>query len=217
MTSWNGLLRKEWVLLRITFLVLIAFIIFIAASSFAPLAVGGKFDLIEITNMFSFLHMYFGALLFVHSLNADMKQPDIWLHSPASIGKLLGAKMLMALLLVGVSNLVWSGIGVFTYFIGGFVGVIPEWPNLLKVLLTTVFAISASLPIWVIYKILALRVGWLAVIIILITLSIGSILWGIMEMIWHEFGPFAGSTLYAIVSIVLFTSGAILLEKKVRY
>ncbi|MDW0116635.1 hypothetical protein QTL97_06785 [Sporosarcina thermotolerans] len=217
MTGWNGLLRKEWMLMRYTFIAFIVVFVVIAVSSFAPLAVGGIFDLVEITNMFSYLQMYFGALLFIHSLHTDMKQPDIWLHSPASITQLLASKMLMALLLVGVSNLIWSGIGVVAYFIGGFEGVIPGWPNLLKVFLTATFAISASLPIWVIYRLLSLKIGWLAVIVVIIFFTLVSMVWGIIEVIWGEIGPDIGSLVYILVSFVLFAGGAILLEKKVRY
>ncbi|MDN4606647.1 hypothetical protein [Sporosarcina highlanderae] len=217
MISWNGLFRKEWTLMRYTFFAFILLFTVIAVSSFAPLAVGGIFDVIEITNSFSFFQMYFGALLFVHSLHTDMKRPDVWLHSPASITRLLGSKMLMALLLVGLSNLIWSVIGVVAYFIGGFEGVIPKWPNLLKVFLTTTFAISASLPIWVIYRLLSLKIGWLAMIVLFIFFFFGSMVWGIIEVIWGGFGPNIGSLVYILISIVLFASGAVLLEKKVRY
>lgn len=217
MTSWNGLFRKEWMLMRYTFVAFIVVFIVIAVSSFAPLAVGGIFELIEITNTFSYLQMYFGALIFIHSLHTDMKQPDVWLHSPASITQLLSSKMLMALLLVAVSNLIWTGIGVVAYFIGGFEGVIPKWPNLLKVFLTTVFAISASLPIWVIYRLLSVKIGWLAIIVVIILFPIGSLVWGVIEIIWEKSGPDAGSLVYIFISIVLFAGGAILLEKKVRY
>ncbi|MCM3710586.1 hypothetical protein [Sporosarcina luteola] len=217
MTGWNGLFRKEWMLMRYSFIAFIVLFIVIAVSSFTPLAVGGIFDLTETTNMFSFFQMYFGALLFIHSLHTDMKRPDVWLHSPASITRLLGSKMLMALLLVGLSNLIWTGIGIVVHFMGGFEGVIPGWPNLLKVFLITIFAISASLPIWVIYRLLSLRIGWLAIIVLLLFFFFGSMAWGIIEVIWGEFGPNIGSLVYILVSIVLFVSGAILLEKKVRY
>ncbi|WP_339252890.1 hypothetical protein NSQ43_03030 [Sporosarcina sp. FSL W8-0480] len=217
MMGWNGLLRKEWAVMRNSFIAFIVIFIVIAVSSFTPLAVGGKFDQIEITNMFSFLQMYFGALLFIHSLHTDMKQPDVWLHSPASITRLLGSKMLMVLLLVVLSNFVWTGIGVVAYFIGGFEGVIPGWPNLLKVFLLSTFAISASLPIWVIYRILSAKIGWLAIIVLLIFFFFGSMVWGIIEVIWGEMGPDVGSLVYILLSIVLFAGGAILLDKKVRY
>ena len=94
--AWNGLIRKEWMLMRWSAIVFVVTFTVIAISSFAPIAVGGIFDVNELVQMFSTMHMFFGAALFLHSLHTDMKQPDVWFHSPASIGKLLGVKAMMA-------------------------------------------------------------------------------------------------------------------------
>ena len=83
MTSWNGLLKKEWVLMRWSMIAFMVAFIVITVSSFAPAAVGGIVDTDEIISMFSTLYMFFGAALFLQSLHNDMKQHDVWLHTPA--------------------------------------------------------------------------------------------------------------------------------------
>jgi hypothetical protein len=217
MTSWNGLLRKEWVLMKYSLITFIVVFVVIAVSSFAPMAVGGIMDGVELTQMFSMMLMLFGVSLFLHSLHTDTKQPDVWLHSPFSIVKLLGVKAFMAILFVVGSFIIWSGIGVGAYFIGGFAGGIPGLTPLLKIIVNTLFFISAGLLIWVIYKVLESRVGWLAAIISLIPISIGTMIWGFLIAVWETMELPVSSIIYIILSIALFASGAILLEKKVRY
>ncbi|WP_252504822.1 hypothetical protein [Sporosarcina sp. Marseille-Q4943] len=217
MTSWNGLLRKEWVLMRYSLVTFIVVFFVIAVSSFAPMAVGGIMDGVELTQMFSMMLMLMGASFFLHSLHIDMKQPDVWLHSPYSIVKLLGVKAFMSILFVLGGFIIWSGIGVGAFFIGGFAGGIPGLTPLLKMLVNTLFFISAGLLIWVIYKILEIRIGWLAAVISLIPISIAAMIWGFLIAVWETMDFPVSSIIYIIVSIVLFAGGAVLLDKKVRY
>lgn len=217
MTSWSGLLKKEWMILRYSLITFTVVFVVIAVSSFAPMAVGGIMDGVELTQMFSMMLMLMAVSFFLHSLHTDTKQPDLWLHSPFSIVKLLGAKTFMAILTVFGGFIIWSGIGVGAYFIGGFAGGIPGLTPLLKVLLNTFFFISAGLLIWVIYKVLEVRMGWFAAFISLIPFSITMLIWGFLIVVWETLELPVSSIIYIIVSIALFASGAILLEKKVRY
>ncbi|WP_432362469.1 hypothetical protein [Sporosarcina sp. UB5] len=218
MTGWNGLLRKEWVLMRLTAVIFVVFFIGIAVSSFTPAAVGGIVDSVELTDMFSTILTFIGMGLFLHSLQVDLKQPELWLHSPASIWKLLFVKMAMALLAVVGFILIWSGIGVIAYFMGGFAGFVPGMITLQKLLVTAIFIMTASLLIWVIYKVLEIRLGWFAALISLIPIFIiGLMIWGFLTVVLKTMGPLASTFIYIAVSIVLFASGATLLEKKVRY
>ena len=217
MTSWNGLLRKEWVLMKYSLVTFIVVFVMIAVSSFAPMAVGGIVDGIELTQMFSMMLIFMATSFFLHSLHTDTKQPDVWLHSPFSIVKLLGVKAFTSILFVLGGFIIWSGIGVGAYFIGGFADGIPGLTPLLKMLVNTFFFISAGLLIWVIYKILEIRLGWLASIISLIPISFAAITWGILIAVWETLELPASTFIYIIVSIVLFAGGAVLLEKKVRY
>lgn len=217
MMSWNGLLRKEWMILRYSLITFTVVFVVIAVSSFAPMAVGGIMDGVELTQMFSMMLMLMAASFFLHSLHTDMKEPDVWLHSPFSIVKLLGAKVFTSILFIVGGFIIWSGIGAGAYFIGGFAGGIPGLTPLVKMIVNTLFFISAGLLIWVIYKVLEIRIGWLASLISLIPISIAAMAWGFLIAVWETMELPASTLLYIIVSIVLFAGGAILLEKKVRY
>lgn len=217
MTSWNGLLKKEWVLMRHSLVTFIVVFVVIAVSAFTPMAVGGIMDGVELTQMFSVMLIFMAASLFLHSLQTDTKQPDVWLHSPFSIVKLLGVKAFTSILFVFGGFIIWSGLGVVAYFIGGFVGGIPGLTPLLKMLVNTLFFISAGLLVWVIYKILEVKMGWVAAVISLLPISIAAIIWGFLIVVWDNLGLLVSSMIYIIVSSVLSACGAILLEKKVRY
>ncbi|MCG7343445.1 hypothetical protein MHZ92_04835 [Sporosarcina sp. ACRSL] len=217
MNRWSGLFKKEWMLMRMSMIFFTFSFIVIAVSSFAPAAVGGIVESDELTNMFSTMHIFIGAALFLQSLHTDMKEPDLWLHSPASIAQLLGVKVIAAVILIAGSFLIWTGIAIIAYFIGGIVGIVPDLAILVKVLVNTIFMMSVSLLIWVIYKMLAVRVRLLAGVVMLLLIFVGFTVWGVMEFVWKISGSFTGTSLYIIVAIVLFTGGATLLEKKVRY
>lgn len=217
MTGWNGLLRKEWAVMKYSLATYIVVFTVIAISSFSPMAVGGIMDGVELTQMFSMMLIFMGAALFLHSLHVDTKQPDVWLHSPLSIAKLLGVKVFASILFVLGGVLIWGGIGVGAYFIGGFAGGFPGLTPLLKMLVNTLFFISAGLLIWVIYKILEIRLGWVASIISLIPISFAAMTWGILIAVWETMELPVSTLIYIFVSFVLFAGGAFLLEKKVRY
>lgn len=216
MTAFNGLLHKEWKLMRWPLLGFVATFIVIAISSFAPIAVGGVFEVNELDGMFSTILLFLAAGLFLQSLHTDMKKPDVWLHSPASIWTLLGVKMMLAVIFVIGSFLIWTGIGVIAYFFGGFAGIIPGVATLLKLLLNTIFITSISLLLWVIYKLVEVHIGWMAVFVVIFLIYAGSLLWAILLLGWEITG-LTSSVPYLIVTIVLFAVGADLLEKKVRY
>lgn len=217
MTGWNGLLRKEWVLLRYSLFAFVVIFIVLAVSSFTPAAVGGIVDPDELAHMFSTILIGIALALFLHSLQVDLKQPDLWLHSPASIWKLLFVKVGMVLLLMMGFVLIWGVLGVFAYFLGGIAGIIPGVLTLQKLFANTIFMITAGLLIWVVYKTLEIRHGWLAVLLTLIPISFGVIIWGFLIVVMKTMDPLASTLIFIAVSIVLFVSGAILLEKKVRY
>ncbi|MFC5601826.1 hypothetical protein [Sporosarcina koreensis] len=218
MTGWNGLLRKEWVSLKYSVVIFVVIFIGLAVSSFTPAAVGGIVDSNELDHFFTTILMFSGIALFLHSLQVDLKRPDVWLHSPAPIWKLLFAKMAMALLVVMGLVLIWGGIGVVAYFIGGFAGFVPGVITVQKLLVSSIFMMTASMLIWVIYKVIEIRLGWLAAILSLIPIFVfGMVIWGFLTVVLKTMEPLASTFIYLAVSFVLFASGAILLEKKVRY
>ena len=89
MKSAKGLIQKEWILLKwgILALVLVNIVIVMAG----PLLINRAFDLPLNTFENSFLisgtwfvaYLFIGVGILYTSLEKEMKQPDIWLHSPA--------------------------------------------------------------------------------------------------------------------------------------
>ncbi|MFJ7935327.1 hypothetical protein [Sporosarcina sp. NPDC096371] len=110
MQQWNGLLRKEWVTMKWT---LISSAIFgVIIMSFLPLLISNFFGLeihvFEVALVICFIWAGAGVLTPVVTLlvmlEREMKHPDVWLHSTASIFKLVGAKTFFATL-IGVVGL----------------------------------------------------------------------------------------------------------------
>lgn len=112
MKQWNGLMRKEWVQWR--WQLIFAIGLAIIALLFMPTVVGKiteDFEIVfEMTLMISFMVMMVGMIVpvicFATMFNRDMKLQDLWLHSTASIYKLIGVKLLMAAFIGAVSLLV---------------------------------------------------------------------------------------------------------------
>ncbi|MFS0575663.1 hypothetical protein AB1K83_08515 [Sporosarcina sp. 179-K 3D1 HS] len=110
MKQWNGLVRKEWASMKWALLAM--GIIGIVVLSIFPFLIRQIFGLdihfYEITLVISFLWALASVLapvatLFV-LLEREMKRPDVWLHSTASIFKLVGSKMVFAVL-IGILSL----------------------------------------------------------------------------------------------------------------
>ena len=111
MKQWNGLLRKEWVQWRWPVLVLAILMVFglFILPSFAVFVVNLT-SVFEATMVVCFIAAAFGSMVpvitFAIMFNRDMKQPDLWLHSPASTMTLVGAKMTLATLFGAISLLI---------------------------------------------------------------------------------------------------------------
>ena len=56
---------------------------------------------------------------FLDSLNKEMKRPDIWLHSPASMWQLVGAKVVFITIIIGCSVLLCGTIVGCCLLLGG--------------------------------------------------------------------------------------------------
>lgn len=110
MQQWNGLLRKEWVALKWPLLTSALFAV--ATMSLIPMIItrfwGSGVQVFEVALVICFLWAITSVaspvVSFFFMLERDMKRPDVWLHSNASIVKLIGSKVVFALL-IGVSGL----------------------------------------------------------------------------------------------------------------
>lgn len=112
MMQWNGLLKKEWVTMKWPLLVGALFGILV--MSFFPLLInrflGVEVEVFEVALVMCFIWAGASVLAPVTALftmlEREMKRPDVWLHSTASIYKLVGAKALMASLIGAVGLLI---------------------------------------------------------------------------------------------------------------
>lgn len=108
MKQWNGLLKKEWVTMRgQSFATIIAAIMFIIVIPFGSNLFNGSLDSQGLSIIMSLIwmvaSMFIPAIMLLISLGKEMRRPDIWLHSDASIFKLFSVKAVYAILVSAVS------------------------------------------------------------------------------------------------------------------
>ncbi|MER2089572.1 MAG: hypothetical protein ABS920_07530 [Sporosarcina sp.] len=112
MKQWNGLLKKEWVTMK--WPLLMSGLLGVMVMSFIPLLVsnffGFEIHVFEVALVICFLWAGASVLAPVIALftmlEREMKRPDIWLHSTASIYKLVGAKAFLSSLIGAVGLLI---------------------------------------------------------------------------------------------------------------
>ncbi|WP_186672742.1 hypothetical protein [Sporosarcina sp. BP05] len=112
MKQWNGLLKKEWVTMK--WPLLVSAVLGIIVMSFVPHLlvnfIGIKAHVFEVALVICFIWAGASVLapvtaLFI-MLEREMKRPDVWFHSTASIFKLVGVKALFATLIGAVALLI---------------------------------------------------------------------------------------------------------------
>ncbi|MCG3087639.1 hypothetical protein [Sporosarcina cyprini] len=123
MKQWNGLLLREW--LPIKWQMIGSFILFGLGLVGLPLFVstfveGFKVNSFEIATVLCFVWAAFSVFVplftFFMLFYRDMKKPDLWLHSTASIYQLVGVKMVVAIL-VGLASLLLSVVVVAIWYV----------------------------------------------------------------------------------------------------
>ena len=110
MKQWNGMVRKEWVTMK--WPLIVSALVAITVMAVFPFLITGflatEVHVFEFALVICFL--WAGASVFAPvtalftMLGSEMKRPDVWLHSNASIFKLIGSKAFMALM-IGVGGL----------------------------------------------------------------------------------------------------------------
>lgn len=113
MKQWRGLLKKEWKTMRLSlYLVLLLNVAAIFLLPYLLYALAG-IPRIEASLVIGFVWLMFqtilAAIILLTSLEKDMKQPELWLHSTASIFKLTGVKYTFAFLLT-LTSIVFNGL-----------------------------------------------------------------------------------------------------------
>ncbi|WP_144264337.1 hypothetical protein [Edaphobacillus lindanitolerans] len=176
MSRWKGLLYKEWIVARPGLAaVMIAVLLAIGVLPFLfHRYISGETSVITygfVLSSFTLLFLsYMPVLSLFTSLTMDMKRADIWLHSPSSVGVLVGAKALFAVVTT-VAAMVWLVFILMMVFLtsGGAAGIPEE-------LGTGVFIGFFG------------EIGSLVLLISLIQLSVGFLFWSIYQGLRHKFG-----------------------------
>ncbi len=113
MNPWNGLLKKEFFLLRNALLTGFALLIVAFAASAIFSAALEEKDLLAAGAISSaFLHMFYMPLFLLISLSSEQKQMNLWLYNPQPVGVLIVSKMLVILGGMVVSLLITGIYGV---------------------------------------------------------------------------------------------------------
>ncbi|MCM3616635.1 hypothetical protein M3936_03465 [Sutcliffiella horikoshii] len=103
---FKGLLRKEWLLLRNTFLLLICSMLFIWVVGFGWSLLTGNADILLLfTTMIIVAHVLYVTWIVGAGLNMEEKS-QLWLHNPNSTMTLLGSKLFTGIYLQIISILV---------------------------------------------------------------------------------------------------------------
>ncbi len=108
MQQWNGLLKREWASMSITFYAsVLATTMFTLLIPFTNHLFNWGIDFLEILFgigiMWMTLSIGIPAVIFLISFLKEMQRPDVWLHSTASIFKIFGSKAVFGAF-VGLTN-----------------------------------------------------------------------------------------------------------------
>ncbi len=130
------------------------------------------------------LHMIMATTLLFDSLGKEIGRPDIWLHSPASIRQLVGAKFVLVSLTVVCSLVVYGIVAGIAYVFGGFVSLWADVDLLLTVgvviLLNAVYVMALVFFFWSIYQVFRSRIGWFSILIIIVLVNVWLYGWALV-------------------------------------
>lgn len=238
--SWRGLFQKEWMVSKAEVITL--FLLNIAIGLGLPVIIRKAFDIPQdiLEALYIFVgfwlltHIFIGLKLLYTSLKHEMKHPDIWLHSPKSIFRLVGVKALFSALITGGLLMV----GGVTLGMSLHLSEMIQLPSLidrvlvsLSVMITTflisIYIMAMGYFFWSIYQVLRSRIGRIAVIVTAVIFLAYTYLLEKVRLpsifdTMTSFGPvkftdtkFYGETSYNTISIivpdgVVFTVGGLL-------
>ena len=157
-TVFGGLLRKEWIVLKrlLVLIILLDVVVITLLPLLITSVVGRPHTLYDNTHIvvgtLFVLHIFGGIFILFESLKREMRNVEMWLHSPHPIVQLVGAKVVFATL-TALGSLFFSGFlaSVILYLVGDWK---PElaWSEVLA-LISVILAISIKL-------IFVTAVGW---------------------------------------------------------
>ncbi|MFJ8067117.1 hypothetical protein ACIQYS_21310 [Psychrobacillus sp. NPDC096426] len=189
MKQLKGLLKKEWMLIR--FWLVVLFILNTLGIIGIPLLLNTLIDNVPIfktalilATIWLFFSHFIAIILFITSLQLDMKRPDIWLHTESSIFKLIGTKLAFATIITSLSFL-WIELLLVILQV---VNADPEFMTFGQLLEMEVYAFGGIffaiilyliivLFFWVIYHLIRPYVKGFSVIITFFLFIVSSIIW----------------------------------------
>ena len=175
--SVKGLIRKEWILLKWGILALV-FVNIVVVMAVPPL-INRAFDLplntfensLIISGTWFVVSMFIGVGILFTSLEKEMKQPDIWLHSPAPMWQLVGVKAVFAVAVTALI-LVLNGVLLSISFmlsdaygtISRFDGALSMVSVMISIFLKSIYIMGFGFMFWSFYQIGRSRSKGLSVI-----------------------------------------------------
>lgn len=122
MKQWNGLMKKEWLLMKEWFYgfvisVIISAVILTVGLMAVAIESSTKTAIVAITVIIWVLIILFLPLIILlNSLRKESGRPDVWLHSGESIFKLFGSKFVFASL-GGLLSILLPAVSLFIYLV----------------------------------------------------------------------------------------------------
>lgn len=175
MKKWKGLLKKEWAISKWGIISLVFLNVFVVLLG--PTIISQVFGIpqefftntLVLVGAWLIFNIFVGVGVLLTSLGHEMKQPDIWLHSPISMLQLVGAKALFAgtvtafLLalgggLLGISFILSDAIETISIFDG----ILAMLSVLIALFLNSVFVMALGFFGWSVYQVIYSRIGRLS-------------------------------------------------------
>lgn len=189
MNAWTGLLKKEFRQMRAEFLILLGFVIVLFVSIYYLTETFGAHAAVTFPTFVSLIigaHFFYFPFYMLISLHKESKQLQLWLHNPQSGFMLLGAKVVNGLFAFVVSLALCST--VFLSAVPDLLGAINfplKWDEVLSLGTTALLNIVHAsvyfgvwiIFLWVIYRLLASRIGKLSILTIILVIIAAS--WGL--------------------------------------
>lgn len=191
-SSWQGLFRKEWILLRpgILVLALLNAVVILLGPFVVSSVFGVPQDFYEntqvIAGLWIVLYSVVGVGTLFTSLGHEMKRPDLWLYSPASMFQLVSAKAFFASFLTACLLLLCGALLSISFFFSGvreaaafslMDGTLSLVSVLVKVFLISIFYMGIGFFFWSVYQVLRSRLGEFSIIITIILFIAASVMW----------------------------------------
>ena len=190
MKRWKGLFHKEWILMRWGILIYAAITIFLVMVG--PMMMNRIFgipmDFFDNTSVLAGVWLVFGTFIsygvLISSLGKEIKQRDTWLHSPAPMLQLVGAKAIFAAL-VTVSMMLLIGVLLgLAFFLSDAVGTISFADGVLAFLsvmialfLNSIYIMAIGFFFWSLHQVLRSRIGEIAILATLACFFVGVYVW----------------------------------------